>query len=262
MRVWSLGALAGAAVLALGVPALAQQAAIPRAHGHAALDKLPDWSGVYTMGVAGGARAAPSQPKLTPTAQAQADAFREKQQREGVAQTAQIHCLPPGMPGIMRQPYPLEFVFSPGRVYILIETYSSLRRIYTDGRPLPDDPDPQFNGTSVGHWEGDTLIVDTAGFSPLVQYVPGVDHGDNMKIHERIWAESPNVIRIETTITDPGVLAEPLVTTAGFHKEPTWVMREYICEENNRLKEGDNGANIDLGERDANGKDPFADTDD
>src|SRR4051812_30065093 len=106
MQGWSkrARALAGAAALGLAAPLLAQQAAIPRAHGHAALDKLPDWSGVYTTGVAGGARTPPAQPKLTPAAQAQADAFREKQQREGVAQFAQIHCLPPGMPGIMRQP--------------------------------------------------------------------------------------------------------------------------------------------------------------
>ncbi|MEO6153392.1 MAG: hypothetical protein ABIT09_06600 [Croceibacterium sp.] len=250
-----------AATLALAGPASGQTAAIPRAHGNAAMDKLPDWSGVWTLGVAGGARTAPSQPKLTPSGQAQMDAFREKQKREGVQQSAQVHCLPPGMPGIMRQPYPIEFLFTPGRVTLFAETYSQARRIYTDGRALPEDPDPQFNGNSIGHWKGDTLYVETIGLSDPVQYVPGVAHGENVKINEKMWLESPSVMRIETTITDPGVLSEPLVSQAAFHKEPTWTIREYVCEENNRLTEGKDGANIDLGERGPDGKDPFSDTD-
>ncbi len=50
--------------------------------------------------------------------------------------------MPPGMPQIMRMPYPIEFIYSPERVTIVTETESQVRRIYTDGRPLPDDPDP------------------------------------------------------------------------------------------------------------------------
>jgi hypothetical protein len=161
------------------------------------------------------------------------------------------------MPGIMRQPYPLEFLFTPGRVTVFTETYSQARRIYTDGRALPDDPEAYFNGTSAGHWEGDTLVVDTVGFSPLVTYIAGVPHGDDMKINERIWLDKPDVMRIEMTITDPGVLAEPYVVHIAYKKAPTWEIREYVCEENNRLTSGDEGgSNIDLG-LDASPDDPF-----
>ena len=242
---------AGAAALTMAGAGLAQDAPTPRADGYAELEALPDWSGVWAPdwsllfgGGAGGGP--PPPPKLEAAAQAQLDAFRARQAAEGVAQTAQITCRPPGMPGIMRQPYPMEVLFSPGRVTIFAETYSQARRIYTDGRALPDDPDDLFNGTSVGRWDGDTLLVETVGFNPLVEYIGGVKHGEHMKISERIWLERPGVLRTETTITDPGVLAEPLVSQMAFRKEPEWTIREYVCEENNRLTADDGGANIDL----------------
>ena len=267
MRGWSVGAraLAGAAALGiLGVAAgtaAAQETAVPRADGYAELERLPDWSGVWNpdwsllFGGAGG-RQAPAQPKLTPEAQAHLDAFRKRQQEQGVDQTAQIRCIPPGMPAIMRQPYPVEFIFSPGRVTMFAETYSQARRIYTDGRALPEDPDFLFNGTSVGKWDGDTLVVDTVGFSPLVNYIAGVPHGEKMHIRERIWLERPDVLRVETTITDPGVLTEPYVQQLAYKKEPTWEIREYVCEENNRLSADEGGANIDI-ELEYDPEDPF-----
>lgn len=266
MQAWSVWAraLAGAAALAtVGTAAgtAGAQEAMPRAKGYAELDKLPDWSGVWNpdwslLFASGGGRQAPPQPKLTPESQAKLDAFRAKQAAEGVSQDAQIHCLPPGMPGIMRQPYPVEFIFSPGRVTMFAETYSQARRIYTDGRKLPDDPDALFNGTSVGHWEGDALIVDTVGFSPLVTYIAGVPHGEQMKIHEKIWLDKPDVLRVETTITDPGVLTEPFVQQLAYKKEAGWEIREYVCEENNRLSADEGGANIDL-ELEYDPNDPF-----
>ncbi|HYD23206.1 MAG TPA: hypothetical protein VEB68_00290 [Croceibacterium sp.] len=252
MQGWAImaRALAGGAALAMAAAAPAQDAAIPRAQGYAALERLPDWSGVWNpdwslLFGAGGGRA-PVQPKLTPAAQQRLDAFRARQAAEGVDQSDQIHCVPPGMPGIMRQPYPMEILFTPGRVTIFAETYSQARRIYTDGRALPEDPDPYFNGNSVGRWDGDTLLVDTIGFSPVTDIAAGIAHGENMRIHERIWLEKPDVLRIETTITDPDVLAEPLVQQLAFRKQPDWQIREYVCEENNRLTAGENGANIEL----------------
>src|SRR5690554_4255665 len=238
MQGWAIlaRALAGGTALALAAAAPAQDAAIPRGDGYAELERLPDWSAVWNsdwsllFGGSGGG-GPPAQPKLTPVAQARLDAFRAKQEAEGVDQTAQINCVPPGMPAIMRQPYPMEILFTPGRVTIFAETYSQARRIYTDGRALPEDPDLLFNGSSVGRWDGDTLLVETVGFNPLVEYIPGVAHGPNMKISERIWLERPDVLRIETTITDPGVLAEPLVQQLAYRREPEWTIREYVCEE-------------------------------
>jgi hypothetical protein len=252
------------ACLAMASAAGAQTAKAPRAHGYAAIDKWPDWSGVWSPdwsllfgGGAAGGRTPPAQPKLTPAAQARLDAFRKRQQEHGVDQTAQVMCLPPGMPGIMRQPYPIEFVYSPGRVTIFAETYSQARRVYLD-QPLPQDPDPYFNGNSVGHWEGDALIVDTVGFAPTAAEIgAGIPHGENMKIHEKFWLERPGVMRVETTITDPDVLTEPYVQQLAYKKEPDWQIREYVCEENNRLRPDESGANIDLGLDDPDKPDPF-----
>ena len=253
-RVFIARVFIGGAALALAAafagPGLAQgtpTAPIPRVDGYAEIEALPDWVGVWAPGGGvGGFRGPAPAPKLEPAAQAQLDAFREKQRVEGVSQDAQIHCRPPGLPGIMRQPYPLEIIFSPKRVTIFAETYGQARRIYADGRALPEDPEHYFNGTSVGRWEGDTLIVDTVGFSPWVEYIAGVTHGENMHIHEKFWLETPELMRVETTITDPGVLTEPLVSQAAYRREREWEIREYVCEENNRLTAGEGGANIEL----------------
>jgi len=251
-----------AAAITVGSGAAAQREFTPpRATEYSQVTSWPDFTGVWNPDWSilfgeGGRREV--EPKLTPAGQAEFDAFQQKQEAEGVDQHFQVNCIPPGMPNIMRQPYPVEFLFSPDRVTIFAETYSQARRIYIDGRPVPEDPDLLFNGTSVGRWEGDTLVVDTVGFSPITQIAPGVGHSEQMRLQERMWLQAPDVLRIETTITDPEVLAEPLVQQLAFRKQPDWQIREYICEENNRLRSEEGGANIDLGlDSEGEGEDPF-----
>jgi hypothetical protein len=144
------------------------------------------------------------------------------------------NCLPPGMPGIMNQPYPMEFLMTPGKVTIVIEAYTEVRHIYTDGRTLPEDPDPKFFGTSVGRWDGNTLIAETVGFNDHVELARGVPHGDKMKIVERFRLTDPDTMTIETTITDPEVLTAPYTTSATLRRHRNWTISEYVCEENNR----------------------------
>jgi hypothetical protein len=159
------------ASLAIGVMAQAPATRpAPTAAEWSALAKLPDFNGVWEIGGGGGGRGrggggrgGPSGPQLTPAAEAARKALLAK----GAEDNQTANCLPPGMPGIMGQPYPMEFLLTPGKVTIVIEAYQQVRHIYTDGRALPADPDPKFHGTSVGRWEGDTLVVETAGFSPL-----------------------------------------------------------------------------------------------
>jgi hypothetical protein len=224
----------------------------PTAADWAAMAKLPDFNGVWETGrppgaappagrAAGGAAApaagrgraggaAPAGPQLTP-------AFAAKRQ-ENVARGAQdnetANCLPPGMPGIMGQPYPMEFLLTPGKMTIVIEAYTQVRHIYTDGRPLPSDPDPKFFGTSVGRWDGDTLVVDTVGFSPLTQLTGNTPHGDKMRITERFRLTTPDVMTIETTVTDPDALLAPWTSSRTLIRHRDWTVSEYICEENNR----------------------------
>jgi len=207
----------------------------PTPADYAALGKLPDWSGIWQpeWGTLFASRAA-SKPVLQPEAAkvlAQFDADKAKGEN---LQTDAANCVPPGMPQIMRMPYPIEFIYSPGRVTIAIETDSQVRRIYTDGRPLPTDPDPTFNGSSIGHWEGDSLIVDTNGLNPRNSIVEGVHPTDKTRIHEVIRLGKPDHMEIETTITDPTVFKQPLVLRTSYVRKRDWQIREYVCQENNR----------------------------
>jgi hypothetical protein len=137
------------------------------------------------------------------------------------------------MPGVMGQPYPYEFLLTPGKLTIVGEAYMQVRHVYTDGRPLPPDPDPTFNGTSIGRWDGDTLIVETIGFSPMTMMNRNTPHGDRMKTVERIRLTAPDVMTIETTVSDPDALTAPWTTTRTLARHRDWTTREYICEENN-----------------------------
>ena len=150
------GAPRGAAAPAAGTPG---GAAGPRGNAGAAPAAGAPARGAAGRG--GGARGGGGM-SLTP----EYEAKRREYQANPPQDTAASNCLPPGMPGIMTQPYPMEFLLTPGKVTIVIEAYTQVRHIYMDGRKLPEDPDPRFFGTSVGRWEGDTLVVDTVGFSP------------------------------------------------------------------------------------------------
>ena len=211
-KVWT--AVLGMAALAAASPLVAQDsdAAVPRATHYSEVTAWPDFTGVWNPDwsiLFGRDGRRPSNPVFTPEAQEALDAFRELQEREGVDQFLQVNCIPPGMPGIMRQPYPIEFLYSPGRVTVFAETYSQARRIYVDpDRDLPEDPDLLFNGTSVGFWDGDMLVVDTVGFNPLVTFMQGVTPSEDMRIHEHFWLDEDGNLWLETTITDPAVLAE------------------------------------------------------
>ena len=138
------------------------------------------------------------------------------------------------MPGIMGQPYPMEFLLTPGQVTIVIEAYNQIRHIYTDGRPLPEDPDPTFYGTSIGHWEGDTLVAETVGFEDIPRGIT-FPYSDKMKIVERFHLTAPDTMSIETTIVDPEALTTPYsMGTTILIRHRNWTIAEYICEENNR----------------------------
>jgi hypothetical protein len=226
------GLLALAIAAALVVPAGAQEfeTRAPTPADWAALGELPDFTGVWEVARGrGGGRGGAGQ-SLTPEAAARQAAFLASPPEDN--QTA--NCLPPGMPGIMGQPYPMEFLLTPGKVTIVIEAYTQVRHIYTDGRPLPDDPDPGFFGTSVGRWEGKTLVVETVGFSPLTDIARGVPHGGRMRIVERFSLAEPDLMAIETVVTDPDVLTEPFASTRMLARHRDWTIAEYICEENNR----------------------------
>lgn len=250
-RIAQLSACGAAIALtgALPVTAVAQDEAFTpnRATSYEEVTQLPDWEGIWypdwTRLFAGRARP----PQLTPSAQEAFDAYQESIRENGPNQEAQAQCLPPGIPGTLQQPYPLEILFSPGRTTIITEAYEQVFRIYTDGRPLPEDPDPFFKGNITGFWEGDTLVFDVVGLHPSTNISAGIPHTEASRIHGHIFRASADELVIELTITNPDVLEEPFVTQIAFRLDNEFPIREYVCAENNRLHSGDDGANIDLG---------------
>jgi hypothetical protein len=237
-------ALVAAAAMAAAQSKPARKAPTPA--DWAALGKLPDFTGVWEIplgggaargGAAGGAartgggRAPAVAPSLTPEYAAKAEQARLAAKAED---NQSANCLPPGMPSIMGQPYPVEILMTPGQVTIVIEAYTQVRHIYTDGRPIPQDPDPSFDGTSVGHWEGDTLVVETVGFEDVPRGI-SFPHSDKMKIVERFKLSDSDTLNVETTILDPLALTKPYpMGNRVFKRHRSWTISEYVCEENNR----------------------------
>jgi hypothetical protein len=210
---------------------------IDRKAAYEAIMRLPDLDeGVWNIDWQAKSRPAKPQPQLTPEYQAKLDA-----RHKAGLQNESANCIPPGMPTIMGWPYPFEFLYSPGRVTIAIESDSQVRRIYTDGRGHPADPDPAYNGDSIGHWEGDTLVVDTVALNPDTEIAPGVGHSDQARITERIHKIGPDLLEIVTTVRDPKVLTQPWTTTMHYVRHRDWTIKEYVCEQNNHDSVDDAG---------------------
>ena len=224
-------ALAAALAMAVAAPLAASAADRPhdRRAAYSALATLPDLDeGVWNIDWRAARGPGQPKPQLSPEAQAKADSAK----REGL-QNRNANCIPPGVPEIMGWPYPIEFIYSPGRVTLAIESDSQVRRIYTDGRGHSADPDPTFNGDSIGHWEGDTLVIDTVALNPTTEIAPGVGHTDQAHIVERVRKTAPDALEIVTTVDDPKVLTAPWTTTTHFIRHRDWTIQEYVCEQNN-----------------------------
>ena len=168
-------------------------------------------------------------PQFTPSAQAELTAYRAK----GNQDTDAANCLPPGMPGVMTQPYPIQILVTPGEVTIIQEAYMQVRHVHMDGRDHPADPDLTFNGDSIGHWEGKDLVIDTIGLEPHTEIAQGVGHSDQIHIVERVHQVSPDRLDIATTITDPKILTKPWTVNRPYLRHRDWQIQEYVCEQNN-----------------------------
>jgi hypothetical protein len=142
-------------------------------------------------------------------------------------------CVPYGMPAMMSIAiYPIEIIQTPRQVTIISEAFSEVRRVYMD-RPQSriEDVAPGYYGRSVGHWEGDTLVVDTVGIKPSVGY-RGVPHSDQMRITERFKLAAPDILHDQITIEDPVMLEKPIAYTVAYKKMPDYEMVEFVCDNN------------------------------
>lgn len=141
-------------------------------------------------------------------------------------------CQAPGMPSLALSGagYPLEIVVTDDTVYMLMEIHQQVRRVFLD-QQHPDRTLPQRNGHSVGHWEGNTLEVDTTAIRPI--YFGAVPHTDQVHVVERLQIiENGQALVNEVTITDTALYTQPITVTRYFNAAPEGTtMLEYECTE-------------------------------
>ena len=120
------------------------------------------------------------------------------------------HCLPPNYPRAYVLPQYFKIVQTPGLTVLLHEFNASYRQIFTDGRPLPKSMNPTWNGYSTGRWEGDTLVVETAGFrDDLWLDFSGSPLTEAARVTERFRRPNVGALEIEVTVNDPKAYTRP-----------------------------------------------------
>lgn len=143
-------------------------------------------------------------------------------------------CLPPGMPFMMNMVYGMEIMQTRDRITMFSEWMDALRRIYIDGRKPTQKhlDDPTYAGYSTGHWEGDTLVVETVAIRAEGQLDgQGSPHSDQLTVTERIRFIGPGLLEVRITARDPKAFTKPWETTRTYRRAspPNDELREFAC---------------------------------
>ena len=141
------------------------------------------------------------------------------------------HCLPLGVPRLLVDPEYRKIVQIPGLLVILNERDAGYRQIFTDGRPLPEDPQPSWKGYSTGKWEGDTLVVQTNGFRDGMWLDrSGSPITDAARLTERFRRPDYGTLEIEVTMNDPKAYTKPWMVTIPLRLMADTEMIEEVCD--------------------------------
>ncbi len=161
-------------------------------------------------------------------------AFEQAQENLG-REDPEARCLPPGIPRMYITPFPFQIYQLPDRVLFIFEGAAHVWRIvYMDGRPHTEDPNPTYLGESIGHWDGDTLVVDTIGFNTNTWLdQDGHPHTEQLHTIERFTRTNEMTLHYEFTIDDPGAYSEAWGNSVEIPWAPGGELLEYICQENN-----------------------------
>jgi hypothetical protein len=173
----------------------------------------------------------PPGPKLTPPYAQRFAEWKRKFDADGSQEPDSVtRCLAFGMPrfGTM----PVEIIQTPGQITMNLGVLHDIRRIYLDGGHTVG-ADPSFSGDSVGHWEGDTLVVETNNLRAGTLDRNGIPYSDKLTAVEKFRRVSPTRLEIETTLTDPEAFVEPFTMKRAYVPMPPGSrFEEYICEYN------------------------------
>ena len=190
------------------------------------IDGHPDFSGVYGSS---GLPANATPPALKPGA----EKFRIVRTANDVRGRTTLvqECVPLGIPQTYITPYPWQFIQTPKMMVQVFEYPSAVRFIPLDGRPLPADPDPAWMGTAVGRWEGDTLVIESAGYNDKTE-VHSFMHTESLHVIEKFKKLENGSLQYEVTVEDPNVWVAPWAIPARtFQRQPqTEFVSEFVCD--------------------------------
>ena len=223
-----------------------------------AADGRPDLSGVWQTvsappdelerlipgGVNGAGEDGPSQyflniladfkPEEAPIRPDAAASYRKRYQNFA-KESPLSHCLPTGVLMAETAPAPYKIVQLPGLTLMLYERDTNFRQVYTDGRQLPDDPQPDWLGYSVGKWDGDSLVVDTVGFNDRSWLdARGHTHSEALHLTERFRRLDFGHMEVQVTIDDPKTYTRPFNVKLRQRLLPDSDVLESFCAENER----------------------------
>ena len=174
-------------------------------------------------------------PKLTTEYLAKWEVLRKSRMAGSSATDPNANCLSAGMPSMMGMGYGMEIQHTKDKITIYGELNDVYRRMFLDGRKPSQRTlgDPTFAGYSTGHWEGDTLVVDTVAVRDDTLLDLFSPHSDQMTVGERIRFTSPGTLEDRITTTDPKALLEPFVQVRTYRKAspPNDELREFSCAE-------------------------------
>jgi hypothetical protein len=171
-------------------------------------------------------------PEFTPAAQEMLDLAAEYRAQGITFNDPTGKCWPPGMPIVMTRVWPIHMIQLPTAIVMISNFEDQVRWIFMDGREHTD-PDlyaPTYNGESMGHWEGDTLVIDTRNFDTKFHNVDGVPISDQFRIIERVrLLEGGEKLEIEYTMTDPANWEGEWVSTKNYARQHKVDFLEVHC---------------------------------
>jgi hypothetical protein len=219
-----------------GIPRLANGQPNLTAPTPKTADGKPDLSGIwepngikYLINIAADLK--PADVPFTPEAQS---LYKMRVETMG-KDDPDARCLPSGMPRKDAITSPYKILQSPGLLVFLYESRTTFRQVFLDGRALPKDVQPTWDGYSVGHWEGDTLVVETTGMNGLT-WLDSNGHplSDAMRLTEKFKRPDFGHMEIEITIDDPKNYTRPWTVKENPHLLADTELIEYICNENEK----------------------------
>ena len=174
-------------------------------------------------------------PKLTPEYLAKWEVIRKSRMAGSDEFDPNARCLSAGMPNMMSMTYGMEVQHTKDKITMYGELNDVYRRIFLDGRKPSQKvlDDPTFAGYSTGHWEGDTLVVDTVAIREDALFDTFSPHSEQFTVRERIRFTSPGILEDRITVMDPKALLEPFTSIRTYRKvsAPNDELREFSCAE-------------------------------